>query len=194
MGARSPNFDRYRSIDERSPSPSHRDGLIVKSLPGCVGRANQPPVLDYRAGASNTAIRGRRRRHRRQAREHHPSKSGALSTPRSLGSTTPSAASAPLADLVQTRMGGLAQLVDNVVDVLAFAEPLDATVLAELTDAIAMDRRDPRPGQRGTRRTAAAGLAAPALRRGAPGPHRAATRPPATRADRNRVDLNRRAR
>lgn len=53
-----------------------------------------------------------------------------------------SAVSPSLVDLVETRMGGLPQPVSNVVDMLAFAEPLGVTVLAELTDAVAVEQAE----------------------------------------------------
>jgi DNA-binding CsgD family transcriptional regulator len=54
------------------------------------------------------------------------------------------AVSPSLVDLVETRMGGLPQPVGNVVDVLAFAEPLGVTVLAGLTDAVAVEQAETR--------------------------------------------------
>ncbi|MCA1835248.1 MAG: helix-turn-helix transcriptional regulator, partial [Actinobacteria bacterium] len=52
------------------------------------------------------------------------------------------AVSSSLVDLMETRMGKLPQPVGNVVDMLAFAEPLGVTVLAGLTDAVAVEQAE----------------------------------------------------
>jgi len=54
------------------------------------------------------------------------------------------AVSPSLVDLVETRMGGLPQPVADVMDLLAFSEPLGVTVLAGLADAAAVEQAETR--------------------------------------------------